>query len=211
MIFAELLREHRRAGGWTQAQLAERANMTERGIRELERGLRLPRPSTVRVLAQALALGPDDAATLETAARQPSQTRINQKSTRQMNLPRPLTSFVGREREVAQLQRLLSRSPLLTLTGPGGSGKTRLALRLAATAAEQFEDGVIFVPLASVFEPVSVLPTLAQALGLPEVGRRSAQVALRAYLHHRKLLVVLDNFEHLLAAYCWRCLATARG
>ena len=115
-------------------------------------------------------------------------------------LPRPLTSFVGREQELVQLKQLLFGGRLLTLTGPGGSGKTRLAIRLAADVIERFEDGVEFVPLASLPDPAMVLPTIAQALGLPEVGGRDPFEALREYLQGRHLLLVLDNFEHLLSA-----------
>ncbi|CAA9573003.1 MAG: hypothetical protein AVDCRST_MAG59-3747 [uncultured Thermomicrobiales bacterium] len=88
-------------------------------------------------------------------------------------LPAPLTSFVGREREVAALRRLLVRegTRLVVLTGPGGVGKTRLALRAAAEAAPRFPDGVVFVPLAAVRSPLLLAPTVAEALGLVDDGR----------------------------------------
>jgi predicted ATPase/DNA-binding CsgD family transcriptional regulator len=115
-------------------------------------------------------------------------------------LPLPLTSFVGRDHELEQLEQLLFGGRLLTLTGAGGSGKTRLAIRLAAGVAERFENGVEFVPLASLSDPAIVLPTIAQALGLPQIGGREPFETLREYLQGRHLLLVLDNFEHLLSA-----------
>ncbi|MBV9602437.1 MAG: tetratricopeptide repeat protein [Chloroflexi bacterium] len=201
--FAELLREHRFASGLTQVELAQRAGLSERAISDLERGLKAPHRSTVRVLARALALPGQDASTFEAAHRKGGQNahpRGGQAPGRDGTLPRPLTSFVGRERELGQLEQLLAGSRLLTLTGAGGSGKTRLALHLAMAVAERFEHGVVFVPLASVFDAGLVLPTVAQALGLAEIGPREPLAALGDYLQTRHLLLLLDNFEHLLSA-----------
>ena len=116
------------------------------------------------------------------------------------SLPRPLTSFVGRERELAEARRLLEGSRLLTLTGPGGSGKTRLCIELAAQVADGYPDGVCFVRLAPVSEPGLVPSSIAQSIGLPDSQGPSLVEHLASYLRDRKLLLVLDNFEHLLAA-----------
>ena len=116
------------------------------------------------------------------------------------SLPRPLTSFVGRERELAEARRLLAGSRLLTLTGPGGSGKTRLCVELAAEVAAGYPDGVYFVRLAPIREPGLVPSSIAQCIGLPDSRGPSLVEHLAAYLRDRKLLLVLDNFEHLLAA-----------
>lgn len=86
------------------------------------------------------------------------------------NLPLQLTSFVGRERELAQIRKVLAETRLLTLTGPGGAGKTRLSLQLAAAVADEFEDGVYFVPLAPIDDPDLVAATIAQSLSLPEAA-----------------------------------------
>jgi len=115
-------------------------------------------------------------------------------------LPRPLTSFVGRERELAEARRLLEGSRLLTLTGPGGSGKTRLCIELAAGVAAGYPDGVYFVRLAPVREPGLVPSSIAQCIGLPDSRGPSLVEHLASYLRDRRLLLVLDNFEHLLAA-----------
>ena len=114
-------------------------------------------------------------------------------------LPRPLTSFIGRERELAQARRLLAASYLVTLTGPGGSGKTRLGIALAAEVAGDYPDGVFFVPLAPVRDPGLVPSTIAQSLGLQDARDRPLMDHLVSQLRDRQLLLVLDNFEHLLA------------
>jgi predicted ATPase/DNA-binding CsgD family transcriptional regulator len=114
-------------------------------------------------------------------------------------LPRPLTSFIGRERELAQARRLLADSYLVTLTGPGGSGKTRLGIALAAEVAGDYPDGVFFVPLAPVRDPGLVPSTIAQSLGLQDARDRPLMDHLVSQLRDRQVLLVLDNFEHLLA------------
>jgi excisionase family DNA binding protein len=117
-------------------------------------------------------------------------------------LPQALTTFLGREREVAAVVAKLDRPEvrLLTLSGPGGVGKTRLALRVADVVAANFADGAAFISLAAVAHADLVLPTVAQALGLRESSRRSWGEQVAAALHGRSLLLVLDNFEHLLPA-----------
>ena len=116
------------------------------------------------------------------------------------NLPRQLTSFIGRERELQDLKGLLERSRLLTLTGPGGSGKTRLGLQFAAEVTGGFPDGVYFVALAPVGNPDLVLSSIAQGIGLRDVGDRPLLDRLRSHLENTRVLILLDNFEHLIAA-----------
>ena len=118
------------------------------------------------------------------------------------NLPLQLTSFIGREREVATVTERLGRSDvrLLTLTGPGGVGKTRLALRVADEAARAFADSVAFVPLAPIRDPDLVLPTVSHVLGVPDATGPFVLKRLMAFLSDKQLLLVLDNIEHLLSA-----------
>jgi predicted ATPase/DNA-binding CsgD family transcriptional regulator/tetratricopeptide (TPR) repeat protein len=116
-----------------------------------------------------------------------------------ISLPKPLTSFIGRERELAQAKRLLQDSYLVTLTGPGGSGKTRLCIALAAEVAGDYPDGVYFVPLAPVRDPGLVASTIAQSIGLQDARDRPLMEHLVSQLRERQVLIVLDNFEHLLA------------
>ena len=118
-----------------------------------------------------------------------------------ISLPAPLTSFVGREDEIARATALLAESRLLTLTGSGGTGKTRLSLQVAAAAAAGFPDGVFFVDLSPVSDPVLVIPAIAAALGLREEGwERPVGEVLEDHLRERQVLLVLDNFEQVLDA-----------
>ncbi len=116
-----------------------------------------------------------------------------------ISLPKPLTSFIGRERELAQAKRLLQGSYLVTLTGPGGSGKTRLCIAVAAEVAGDYPDGVFFVPLAPVRDPALVPLTIVQSIGLQDARDVPLMEHLISQLRERQLLIVLDNFEHLLA------------
>lgn len=116
------------------------------------------------------------------------------------NLPRQATSFIGREREMIEVKRLLSATSLLTLTGTGGSGKTRLALQVAASVLASYPDGVWLVDLASLSDPALVPQTVASALTVPERPGRSLSDTLVDYLRPKSLLVILDNCEHVLTA-----------
>lgn len=117
-------------------------------------------------------------------------------------LPVPLNALIGRARELAEVVALLRRADvrLLTLSGPGGSGKTRLALAAAQAVAASFGDGAMLVPLASLRDAALVIPTIANVLGLSDQGDRSPLVRLQEVLRERHMLLVLDNFEHVAAA-----------
>jgi predicted ATPase/class 3 adenylate cyclase len=119
---------------------------------------------------------------------------------RPSNLPQQLTSFVGREAEITEVERLLGQTRLLTLTGPGGSGKSRLALRVAADLLPQYRDGSCFVDLAPVTDPALVPAAVANALGVQETAGRPILDEVKDHLRHRELLQVVDNFEQVAEA-----------
>lgn len=113
-----------------------------------------------------------------------------------LSLPSALTSFVGRQEEINAVSALVRRDDvrLLTLTGPGGVGKTRLAMHVAAQLREDYADGAGFVALASITDPGLVIPAVAQALGIPETDERVALQRLKTFLSHGQSLLVIDNF-----------------
>jgi predicted ATPase/transcriptional regulator with XRE-family HTH domain/Tfp pilus assembly protein PilF len=215
--FGDLLRLHRQAAGLTQEQLAERANLSLRAVSDLERGIKQhPRRQTVQLLAAALDLAPEQRAELERAGGRSSAlapsppapptvappVTSDKQTGPHHNLPLQTTSFIGRERELRQLEKLLWKAGvrLVTLTGAGGSGKTRLALEVAASLLDDFADGVYFVNLAPVAKPEQVPAAIAGALQVKEVAGEPPLASLKAHLQQRSTLLILDNFEHLLAA-----------
>ena len=115
------------------------------------------------------------------------------------NLPVQLTSFIGREREMAEVKRLLGSTRLLTLTGMGGTGKTRLSLQVAADLFDQFRDGVWLVEFATIDDAALVLETVAGALELRQEAERPLATTLTSFLRSRQLLLILDNCEHVVA------------
>ncbi|MGH2358070.1 MAG: adenylate/guanylate cyclase domain-containing protein [Candidatus Limnocylindria bacterium] len=115
------------------------------------------------------------------------------------NLPTQLTSFLGRDRELAEIRALVGETRLLTLTGPGGTGKTRLALQLAAELSGSFDHGVFWVALDTIGDPALVPATIAQAIGMTDVGANAVE-RLAEHLARRRMLLVLDNFEQVVDA-----------
>src|SRR6185369_6211784 len=109
------------------------------------------------------------------------------------NLPTPLTSFIGREHEIAEVKQLLARTRLLTLAGPGGTGKTRLSLRVAEDLQQSFPDGVWFVELAPLMDPLLIPQTIASVFGLRELQNIHILEILMDYLRRKQILLVLDN------------------
>jgi predicted ATPase/transcriptional regulator with XRE-family HTH domain len=215
--FGVLLRRRREEAGLSQEELAEHAGLTGKAVGALERGdRRHPYPATVRQLADALGLSPEDRtallATLPARGKAIGRTAADVTtgvpalstveaagSTPLSDLPAPLTLLIGREADIASATHLICEGTrLLTLTGPGGVGKTRLALQLATETSTLFADGVVFVPLAPLADASLVCPTIAHVLGLRESGGQPLLDMLRRSLGGRQLLLLLDNCEHVL-------------
>jgi predicted ATPase/DNA-binding XRE family transcriptional regulator len=200
--FGELLRSYRNSANLTQEELAGRTGLTPQAIGLLERGeRRRPHMHTVGQLAAALGLTGQDLARFEAAARRSSIRRATAEPTHR-DLPAPATPLVGRDHEAMSVARLLLREEvrLLTLIGPGGVGKTRLAVAVAGRSGEAFADGFAFVPLAPLRDASLFPSVLAQTLGIKEVAGQTLQETLRRHLQDRQMLLVLDNFEHLSTA-----------
>jgi len=201
--FGALLRRLREAAGLTQEELAVRAGLSRNAVGALERGLRRrPYPHTVRSLAHALGLSEEERTALLSAVPKESSADASlvPEPATESNLPRPSTSLLGRDRELVEIRTFLREPRLLTLTGTGGVGKTRLAVEAARDVAQLFSDGAVFVALAPLGDSCFVIPAITQSLCLRESGGRTPRETLNAYLREKRLLLVLDNFEHVLDA-----------
>ncbi len=188
--FGALLRRFRVMAGLSQEALAERAGLSADAIAALERGRRSrPRAFTLGVLAEALALGAEDRALLVSAAASPRVPPGRP-------LPVQLTSFVGRQRELAEVERRVGQARMLTLLGPGGTGKTRLALMVA----DRHAGGRWFAALDACLEPELVVHAVAAAVGAREVPGTPLAKTLLQHAAGLDGLLVLDNCEHVAAA-----------
>lgn len=201
--FGKYLKAHRKARDLTQEKLAELVGYSLESIRKIESDQQRPSKYLAERLADKLALSPDEASVFIRLARTlPTGPTLStpQPVSVSHNLPLQLTSFIGRKKEIAEIKRLLSEVRLVTLTGSGGTGKTRLSLQVAAELLESFSGGVWLVELAPLSDPSLVPQTVATALGVREEAGRTLLATLTDYLRAKDLLIVLDNCEHLIDA-----------
>jgi len=208
--FGELLKYLRRRAGLTQRELSIAVGYSDTQISRLEQNQRVPNAATLTALfvpALHIEQEPEWAARLlELAAEARRDDAVTPtadvpaSSAPRHNLPIQLTSFVGREHDLAEVKRLLSTTRLLTLTGSGGCGKSRLSLQAAAEMLAVFSDGTWLIELASLANPALVPQTVAVTLGMREEAGRSFLATLADGLRPKKALLVLDNCEHLVEA-----------
>jgi predicted ATPase len=211
--FGDMLKYLRRRARLTQSELAIAVGYSREQITKLENNQRLPDLTAVKALfVPALDLDerPDLIERFLQLAEARRAAKVDQRDhanallappgALRTNLHQPLTSFVGREREIAEVRRLLDTTRLLTLTGAGGVGKTRLALQVGVALQEDFADGVWLIELAALADPTLVPHAVALALGIASASTRPLDTVLANYLCDKQLLLILDNCEHLLSA-----------
>lgn len=211
LFFSDWLKRRRKELDLTQLELAERACCSVFALRKIEAGERRPSKQLAGMLAKTLEIPVGDQATFIKVARgelpvekilahlgdsQPASNSGFISS----NLPRPLTTFIGREPELTALAQLLHdpQCSLLTITGPGGIGKTRLAIEAVHQSNGSFADGIWFVPLASLNSPALIVPAIAEAIGFKFQDPTKPQEQLIRYLRAKRALLIMDNAEHLL-------------
>ncbi|HEY3674981.1 MAG TPA: helix-turn-helix domain-containing protein [Candidatus Tumulicola sp.] len=201
--FGQMLKRFRVQAGLSQEALAERARMSAHAISSLERGARrAPYRDTVALLVDALALAASDRAAFEAAAesgrKRAPRAAVRDNDAAQSNLPAQLTSFVGRENDLAQIETLLSEYRFVTITGPGGIGKTRLAIEACAHIDYTRYDAMWFIDFAPLNDESLVFTRVATTIGV-HLGDGDPARTLSASLRGRVLLI-LDNCEHVIGA-----------
>jgi predicted ATPase/DNA-binding XRE family transcriptional regulator len=198
---ATLLKNFRVAAGLSQQMLADKALVSVQAVSALERGYRkVPYPKTLERLCDALGLPPEARAALEESARHARGQRLQEQEEPppSHNLPRQLTSFLGRDDVVKEVTALVKSAPLVSIVGTGGVGKTRVSIEVANQLLGDFPGGVWFVELAPLADPDLVAHALGSALGVQESPRTPLLNTLLAYLSSKQILIVLDNCEHVI-------------
>lgn len=206
------LKHHRKELDLTQRDLAKRIGCAVVTIKKIEAGLLRPSKELAELVAASFGVPAGQRAAFVEFARGKAPASQEARSRdeapwqsirdRPNNLPAPLNAFIGRQAEVTEASSLLRTSGvrLLTVSGPPGIGKTRLALQVATDLLPDFEGGVYFVPIAPVTDPALVVPTIAGALGVRESGGQPMLESLIAHLRDKQMLLVIDNFEQVVPA-----------
>src|SRR5579875_365291 len=194
----EWLKAQRLKKNWTQVYVATMIGTNDVEVSRWENGMTVPGLYFREKLCALFGKTPEELGFVASPAPQHQEVVLASSST----LPSPLTPLIGREPEVSTACSWVRRPAvrLLTLTGPGGVGKTRLGIEIASQVQQDFADGVCFVSLAPLREAGLVLPTIAQALQLQGNGVRSSLEQLKAFLRHKRVLLVVDNFEQVITA-----------
>ena len=211
LSFGTWLRRRRRGLDWTQRQLGERVGYSEHTIRKIEADELRPSREMAEALAEALGVSPDERATFVRFARDraaddglalPAPPTSLAPAPPRSTLPTPPTPLIGRQAELAAATALLSRADtrLVTLTGVGGTGKTRLALEVAAHLVDDYTDDVHFVNLAPLSDPAHVASTIARTLDVRERPGQPLLDSLIDFLRDKRTLLLLDNFEQVIEA-----------
>lgn len=200
--FGQWLKQRRKALDLTQDELARQVGCATSMLQKIEAGDRRPSAQMARSLARKLGIASEQYAAFVEFARSGHRATAGASFHSPGNLAAPATPLIGRAHDVAAVCRRLMHEDtrLLTLVGPPGIGKTRLALQVAAEARDRFDDGVFFVALAPIADPDLVAPTIVQTLGLTESSRQSPVDRLSEYLRDKLVLLVLDNLEQVVTA-----------
>lgn len=201
MELAALLKTFRVRAGLSQQELADRALVSVQAVSALERSYRkAPYRKTLERIADALGLPADARAALELSARRARGTRLAEPEPGpEHNLPRQLTSFLGRDEVVREIAELVTTAPLTSIVGTGGVGKTRVAIEVATQLRRRFPDGVWFVELAPLNDPMLLEHALAAVLRVQESPQRPLLATLLNYLGQKNCLLIFDNCEHVIA------------
>jgi predicted ATPase/transcriptional regulator with XRE-family HTH domain len=203
------LKEERERRGLAHKDVAELIDLPDpHTVGRWERGESFPQPHYRQKLCQLFGKNAEELGLVKSRSgvnmQQPAPEGIESKRASEYvwKVPLSFTSFIGREKDVAAVCTLLKRADvrLVTLLGPGGVGKTRLSLQVANEMRDHFVDGVCFVSLAAISDPMLVFPTVAQVLGIQEGGAQSIVEQMKSVLHDKYFLLVLDNFEQVVMA-----------
>ena len=209
--FGEWLKRRRKGLGLTQQQLAAQISCSTIALKKIEAEERRPSHQMVECIAEVLTIPQHERTSFLRFARgdwKSAPTSQSEESpwrvlgtTPRLNLPTPLTSFIGREKELKEISGLLSSCRLLTLTGPGGVGKTRLAIQTAHDSTRKFKDGVFWVSLVGLSDGSLIPQEIAQSLHVRGASNEPFIETLKAYLETKDVLLVIDNCEHLIRAF----------
>lgn len=203
--FGEWLRQRRHILDLTQQELADQVGCARITLRRIEAGALKPSKELAQILLEKLGVPEAERDIWLRFARGLSGipgNRVDDPIAKKplTNLPVALTSFIGREREQAEIKALITKNRLVTLTGPGGSGKTRLAMQVAMELTDIYRNGVWWVELAALKDSILVPQTVMKAVGLPEQSGRTPIDSLMDYFQSKHVLLILDNCEHLIDA-----------